>query len=207
MPKNLFQEIVFSVIMVFVMVYAMICYNLAWNMGGLTNEVFVEAFSEMWEALIALVIELIIVGPIARKLTFRIIDPAKHAPIIVTWTMSGITVAFMCPIMSFVATLIFNSSAESGIFATWILTVARNFPMALCWQIFFAGPLVRLIFRAIFVYPKQHKEKKLKKAAAAAGEEVAADDMPVEGAPVVESVEIEEVAADNAVNDTADENK
>ena len=29
MPKNLFQEIVFTVIMVFVMVYAMICYNIA----------------------------------------------------------------------------------------------------------------------------------------------------------------------------------
>lgn len=27
MPKNLFQEIVFTVMMVFVMVYAMICYN------------------------------------------------------------------------------------------------------------------------------------------------------------------------------------
>lgn len=28
MPKNLFQEIVFTVMMVFVMVYAMICYSI-----------------------------------------------------------------------------------------------------------------------------------------------------------------------------------
>ena len=35
MPKNLFQEIVFTVMMVFVMVYAMICYNIALNIGGL----------------------------------------------------------------------------------------------------------------------------------------------------------------------------
>ena len=27
--------------------------------------------------------------------------------------------------------------------------LAGNFPMALCWQIFFAGPLVRLIFRTV----------------------------------------------------------
>lgn len=40
MPKNLFQEIVFTVMMVFVMVYAMICYNIALNIGGMTNEVF-----------------------------------------------------------------------------------------------------------------------------------------------------------------------
>lgn len=35
MPKNLFQEIVFTVMMVFVMVYAMICYNIALNIGGM----------------------------------------------------------------------------------------------------------------------------------------------------------------------------
>ncbi|EKC76066.1 hypothetical protein OBE_01041 [human gut metagenome] len=44
MPKNLFQEIVFTVMMVFVMVYAMICYNIALNIGGMTNEVFLLAF-------------------------------------------------------------------------------------------------------------------------------------------------------------------
>lgn len=54
MPKNLFQEIVFTVMMVFVMVYAMICYNIALNIGGMTNEVFLLAFKE-----------LVIMGPIA----------------------------------------------------------------------------------------------------------------------------------------------
>lgn len=54
MPKNLFQEIVFAVMMVFVMVYAMICYNIALNIGGMTNEVFLLAFKE-----------LVIMGPIA----------------------------------------------------------------------------------------------------------------------------------------------
>lgn len=47
MPKNLFQEIVFTVMMVFVMVYAMICYNIALNIGGMTNEVFLLAFKEL----------------------------------------------------------------------------------------------------------------------------------------------------------------
>ena len=37
MPKNLFQEIVFTVMLVFVMVYAMICYNIALNIGGMTD--------------------------------------------------------------------------------------------------------------------------------------------------------------------------
>ena len=156
MPKNLFQEIIFTLIMVVVMVYAMVCYN----------TVFVAAFSELWYmGLIAFAFELFIVGPIAKKLAFRIIDPSKHTPIIVTLAISAITVCFMCPIMSLMATLIIKQPAAADFFATWVQTTAFNFPMAFCWQIFYAGPLVRLIFRAIFVYPKQWKEKKKAKAA------------------------------------------
>ena len=35
MPKNKFQEVIFTIIMVFVMVYAMICYNIVLNTGCL----------------------------------------------------------------------------------------------------------------------------------------------------------------------------
>lgn len=59
MPKNLFQEIVFTVLMVFVMVYAMICYNIALNMGGMSNAVFLKAFHE-----------LVIMAPLAFVLDF-----------------------------------------------------------------------------------------------------------------------------------------
>ena len=31
MPKTKFQEVVFTILMVFVMVYAMICYNIAFS--------------------------------------------------------------------------------------------------------------------------------------------------------------------------------
>ena len=47
MPKNKFQEVIFTIIMVFVMVYAMICYNISMNIGGMTNQVFLMAFHEM----------------------------------------------------------------------------------------------------------------------------------------------------------------
>ena len=35
MPKNKFQDVIFTIIMVFVMVYTMICYNIALNVGGM----------------------------------------------------------------------------------------------------------------------------------------------------------------------------
>ena len=62
MPKNTFQEVVFTVIMVFFMVYAMICYNISLNIGGMKNEVFLSAFHE-----------LAIMGPIAFILDFFIV--------------------------------------------------------------------------------------------------------------------------------------
>ena len=34
MPKNKFQEVIFTIMMVLVMVYAMICYNIALATGG-----------------------------------------------------------------------------------------------------------------------------------------------------------------------------
>ena len=104
-----------------------------------------------------------IVGPLSKKLAFRIVDPQKHAPVIVTLAVSAITVCFMCPAMSLMAALIIKQPEAADFFASWVQTTAMNFPMALCWQIFYAGPLVRLIFRAIFVYPARLAAKRREK--------------------------------------------
>ena len=47
MPKTKFQDVIFTVIMVFVMVYAMICYNIVLNTGGMSCSVFLLAFHEL----------------------------------------------------------------------------------------------------------------------------------------------------------------
>ena len=142
MPKNLFQEIVFTVLMVFVMVYAMICYNIALNMGGMSNAVFLKAFHELViMAPIAFVLDFFAVGKIAKKKAFSIVDVRKDNPFHLVLAISVISVIFMCPLMSLAATLLF---------AVWLETTAMNFPMALCWQLFFAGPIVRFVFGLIF---------------------------------------------------------
>ena len=56
----------------------------------------------------------------------------------------------MCPLMSLFATLLFNFNGIENLIATWLVIFVRNFPMALCFQIFYAGTFVRLIFRTIF---------------------------------------------------------
>ena len=52
--------------------------------------------------------------------------------------------------MSLIATTLFNFSGMENLISTWLQISVRNFPMALCWQIFYAGPFVRLIFRQLF---------------------------------------------------------
>lgn len=150
MPKNKFQEVVFTVIMVFFMVYAMICYNISLNIGGMKNEVFLSAFHELViMGPIAFVLDFFIVGKIAKAKAFRMVNIEKDNPFHLVLAISFVSVIFMCPLMSLAATILFKN-AGSEIIAVWLETTVKNFPMALCWQIFFAGPIVRAVFGAIF---------------------------------------------------------
>lgn len=150
MPKNKFQEVVFTVIMVFFMVYAMICYNISLNIGGMKNEVFLSAFHELViMGPIAFILDFFIVGKIAKAKAFKMVNIEKDNPFHLVLAISFVSVIFMCPLMSLAATILFKN-AGSEIIAVWLETTVKNFPMALCWQIFFAGPIVRAVFGAIF---------------------------------------------------------
>lgn len=150
MPKNKFQDVIFTIMMVFVMVYAMVCYNISLNIGGMSNKVFLMAFHEMpIMGPIAFIVEFFLVGWLAKKIAFSMVKPGIDKPIFIILMISSITVWLMCPIMSFFATLLFKN-AGSEFVAVWFQTTVLNFPMAFFWQIFFAGPLVRKIFGLIF---------------------------------------------------------
>ena len=150
MPKTKFQNVIFTLMMALVMVYAMICYNISLNKGGMSGEVFLLAFHEliiMWP--LAFVLEMFVVERLARKLAFRIVTPGQDRPIFITLAISSMIVCLMCPTMSLAATILFKNPG-ANIIPIWLETTALNFPMAFFWQIFFAGPLVRTIFGAIF---------------------------------------------------------
>lgn len=157
MPKTKFQNVVFTLLMALVMVYAMICYNISLNIGGMTNQVFGMALHElviMWP--VAFVLEFFVVERLSHKLAFRFVTPGEDKPLFVLLGISSMIVCLMCPMMSLVATILFKN-AGGQVVAVWLQTIVLNFPMALCWQIFFAGPLVRLIFRQMF--PDKNREK------------------------------------------------
>lgn len=136
--------------MAFMMVYGMEVYNHAIINKKLTNELFMlPAVQLVLLMLTVIVLESFIGGPLARKLAFRLVDLEKDKPITVILKVQTITVCIMCPIMSLVAAIVFKGGFSPQLLEKWAQTVAINFPMAFCWQVFVAGPLVRLSVRSI----------------------------------------------------------
>ena len=150
MPENKLENFVFTVIMAFLMVYAMICYNIALNIGGMKDTVFLMAFHEliiMWP--VAIILEMFIMEKPVMTLTSRVVT--EDMPFFfMLLARCALTVCLMCPAMSLVATFLFKEYHDAGFVSVFLQTAALNFPMALCWQIFFAGPAGRWIFRALF---------------------------------------------------------
>ena len=147
MPKTKFQNVVFTAIMAFCMVYGMIVYNISLARDGVYTDNFLAAFHEIPIMVpIAFCLELFLVGGLARSIVFSFMKPTDR-PQFITYAMSLVICAIMCPIMSLIATILFK---DSKTFSTFIQTWAMNFPMALLWQFFAAGPLVRRIFGLLF---------------------------------------------------------
>ena len=147
MPKTKFQDFIFTFIMVIVMVYAMVCYNTALNTGGLTNTTFIIALKELpIMGVIAFLLEFFLIGNLSKKIAFKLVDPTKENPIITSVITSSIIVCFMCPIMSLIATIFINKPSLDIFISSWLQSMVLSFPMAMCFQLFYAGPIVRFIF-------------------------------------------------------------
>ena len=147
MPKNKFQDVIFTIIMATMMVYGMVVYSVALNTCSVTGQTFISATHELPIMVpVAFVLEFFVVGKIAKILAFTVMKTSDR-PQIITYAISICICCIMCPIMSLVATILFK---ETKSFGTWIQTWAMNFPMAICYQMFYCGPFVRLIFRMIF---------------------------------------------------------
>lgn len=154
MPNSFRQRATFSVLMAFAMVYGMEVYNQALLAGGLEMGHLLEPFADMVPLMFAvIVLETLIGGKVAHRLTFRLLDASKVPALLVTVFMGAFTCWTMCPMMSLVATIAFKHPTPGNVVAIWLQTVALNFPMALLWQLFVAGPAVRAIARRLYKLP------------------------------------------------------
>ncbi len=89
-----------------------------------------------------------VAGPVAIRLAVCFL-PESPSPFRRMLTISTCTVLLMCPLMSLAATLYFKRGLGS-LPTVWLAAFLVNLPMAYCWQMLIAGPLVRKTFRACF---------------------------------------------------------
>lgn len=164
MPKNRIQGIIFGILMSVTMAYGMEVYNVAWKLGfptqpggfsTMTNEVFLEALFEaayMW--VLVFIFSNLWGNKLGGRLADGLVDPHRDSPFLCMLARSGCTVLVMCPTMSLVAAILFNVALGGApvveLPAIWVGTVIKNFPMALLWNVFAAGPVSRLVFARCF---------------------------------------------------------
>lgn len=150
MPKTKFQSIIFTALMVFFMVYCMTTYTITLKFGALSYQVFYLALKEMWiEYVIVFCLIFFIITNTAKKLAFKTINPNNVQPIFIIIIIQCFTVCQIVPAITLFATF-FHNGITANWFCQWIQLAVICFPMALCTQLFFVGPLVRFIFRTIF---------------------------------------------------------
>ena len=68
---------------------------------------------------------------------------------VMTFYNAGFTVSMMAPMMTLYVS-VYHMGLCPELLGHWLMKLVQNFPFALCAQVFYVGPLVRLIFRTIF---------------------------------------------------------
>ena len=170
MPQTKFQKLMFALITVIITVPCFVFYCSSYEAGGFNVEIIKNSLIFIpIEFVLAYLCEIFVGSPLSIKLALKAINPQKNDPMIVETAIICATVGIMCPLMSFLATILYNGIIGVGMngaplndflinFIPYFLQkVVLNFPFALLSQLFFIQPLTRRIFKAIF---KQNDSKK-----------------------------------------------
>ncbi len=185
MPKNQFQRMVFAFITVLITVHAYILYSLCFVNGNVLMEIngtnsVIDAvnkqggiymlgnYAPIWlvvivEFVLAYTLENVLGSPLSFKIALKHFDPQKTNPMIFETVIISATVAIMCPAMSFLAAFLYYPYYEGFnlliLLGNWFKLVCYNLPFAFFSQLLFIQPLVRKVFRLIFVRSDTIKNK------------------------------------------------
>lgn len=177
MPKNQFQRMVFAFLTVIVTVHAYVFYSLYVVNGNqflsipgaesvldgirLNGGVMVLGQTcPIWavvliEFCLAYTLEITMGSPCSFKLASKVFDPRTTHPVLFETAIICATVGLMCPSMSFLASILYYPYyAGFNLFtllANWLKLVCFNFPFAFFTQLFFIQPLIRTVFKWLFV--------------------------------------------------------
>ena len=184
MPRNQLQKMFFAFVTVVITVQAYVFYSLYVIHGNMFMAStgasgVLEAITKMggvpvlgksipiWavvliEFCLAYTLELLLGSPLSFKIACHYFDPRKNHPFIFETMIISATVFVMCPVMSFLAAILYYpyNYMSFNVFhflAEWMKLVCFNFPFAFFTQLFFIQPLVRTIFK--FVFRKDIKKR------------------------------------------------
>ncbi|WP_294133978.1 DUF2798 domain-containing protein [uncultured Clostridium sp.] len=150
MGQTKFQKFIFTLMMCFFMVLGMTTYNIILNEGFHSN-LLNNLLKDFWLGfIVALLLDIFIVGKLAKPLAFKIVKPTKETKQIkIILAISSCMVVGMVLFMS-----IFGAIVSSGFtidaLKLYPLCVLRNFIMALPLNLLIVSPIVRFIFNKMF---------------------------------------------------------
>ncbi|MBU7555376.1 DUF2798 domain-containing protein [Pediococcus ethanolidurans] len=143
MPRNLKEEVVFTAIMAGLMVFVMVCYNVM-LVQGFTKGFMMNSLSEYpGGLLVAIILDLLVVGPIAKKLAFKYIinDYMKRNVVLIGITISVMMVLGMVTCMSLFGIIMSHNVSLTSYIHAWGFNIIVALPL----QLLIVGPIARAV--------------------------------------------------------------
>ncbi|NQX60648.1 hypothetical protein [Paenibacillus qinlingensis] len=148
MPTTKKEEFYFGLMMCFGMVVFMTVYNLFTHglIGSITWRGIVAQLFQIY--LIAIVLELFIVGPIAKKMAFSLpYNKSKKLFVILFLAFFMVSGMVLCMSLYGLGNAYFSNSLQGeSLLGSYFTLVFQNFIFAFPLQLIIVGPLVRYVF-------------------------------------------------------------
>lgn len=150
MGQTKLQKFIFTLMMCFCMVLGMTIYNMILNEGFHSN-LLNNLLKDFWLGfIVALLLDIFIVGKLAKPIAFKIVKPNKETKQVkIILAISSCMVIGMVLFMSMFGAIIaagFNIDALK----LYPLCIVRNFVVALPLNLLIVSPMVRFSFNKIF---------------------------------------------------------
>ena len=145
MPRNLKEEVVFTAIMAGLMVFVMTAYNVAMAQGFSSALPMAVLSGYPLGLVVAIILDLLVVGPIAKGLAFKYIinDYMRKKTVLIGITISVLMVLGMVTCMSLFGIAVEGKLAGGHVLATYGHTWIFNLIVALPLQLIIVGPIAR----------------------------------------------------------------
>lgn len=187
MPQTKAQRAIFALLTVLITVHAYVFYSLyvvngaALTAANNTTSVLAAIANQggilllgrmvpIWavvlvEFVFAFSLEMLLGSPFSFKFACMNFDPAKTHPVLFETAIISATVGIMCPVMSFIAAILYYPTylgfSLITLLANFLKLVCFNFPFAWFSQLFFIQPFVRTVFKKFFVHWSAAKSAQL----------------------------------------------